>query len=315
MDKYFEALEKSKNQVTLGVLGQVGFDETAEVLEKGKKAAMGEIREWNGIKYQKTPGGWVPVKQQKGVSKTEPEKEEGKLELPAPGKEFVYECKDESGPSLIKVKGLEPNAFSFKKMVNGGWVGSGVSTAEGAQKLLANYTLDKEKNTPPAEKKSSEQNKDQQQKESKKAFTLKDFSEDEVENMSWDEFQKTFGKQANDFLRNLDDSAISAIGYGRKSDGTPTDYVVTHSYVPGSDENLEFELQREGGKYGYALMVARGATEETDEDGDSYWSGDGGKRLFIEGETTYNSAEEAVKALQERIKAVKNGEEIEFERW
>lgn len=144
MDKYFEALEKSKNQVTLGVLGQVGFDETAEVLEKGKKAAMGEIREWNGIKYQKTPKGWVPVKKQEGASK-------GKLELPETGKELVYECKDESGPSLIKVRALNDGKYGFKKMVSGKWVGDGVGTAEQAQKKLSNYTLDKEKNTSPAE--------------------------------------------------------------------------------------------------------------------------------------------------------------------
>ena len=257
MDKYFEALQKSKGSIALSIADQVGYDGTADVLEKGKAAAMGEIREWNGIKYQKTPKGWMPVKQQEGASKTEPEKKEGKV------------TKENSEAS------------------------SGL----------------KEKNISSAEK------KNQQQKESKKAFTLKDFSEDEIEEMSWDEFQKTFEKQANDFLRSLDDSAIEAIGYGHRSDGTLADYVVTHSYIPESDENLDFELQREGGKYGYALMVARGTTEETDEDGDSYWSGDGGKRLFIESETTYNSAKEAVKALQERIKAVKNGEEIEFERW
>jgi len=148
MDKYFEALEKSKNQVTLGVLGQVGFDETAEVLEKGKKAAMGEIRDWNGVKYQKTPKGWAPVKKQEGASK-------GKLELPETGKELIYECKDESGPSLIKVRALNDGKYGFKKMVSGKWVGDGVGTAEQAQKKLSNYTLDKEKNTPPAEKKST----------------------------------------------------------------------------------------------------------------------------------------------------------------
>lgn len=68
MDKFFEALEKSKNAITLGLLEQVGFDETAEVLEKGKKAQIGEIRDWKGIKMQKTAQGWVPVK---GGSKPE----------------------------------------------------------------------------------------------------------------------------------------------------------------------------------------------------------------------------------------------------
>lgn len=35
--------------------------ETEEV-EKGKRAQLGEIREWNGKKYQKTASGWVSVK-------------------------------------------------------------------------------------------------------------------------------------------------------------------------------------------------------------------------------------------------------------
>ena len=153
MDKYFEALQKSKGSIALSIADQVGYDGTADVLEKGRAAAMGEIREWNGIRYQKTPKGWMPVKQQESASKTEPEKKEDKLELPAPGKELVYECKDESGLSLIKVRGLEPNLFAFKKMVNGHWVGDGTSRADGARFHLANYTLNKEKNISPAEKK------------------------------------------------------------------------------------------------------------------------------------------------------------------
>lgn len=42
-----------------------GFQESKEeFLEKGKKAQIGEIREWRGQKFQKQPnGGWVPVKQ------------------------------------------------------------------------------------------------------------------------------------------------------------------------------------------------------------------------------------------------------------
>ena len=42
-----------------------GFQESKEeFLEKGKKAQIGEIREWKGQKFQKQPnGGWIPVKQ------------------------------------------------------------------------------------------------------------------------------------------------------------------------------------------------------------------------------------------------------------
>lgn len=109
MDKYFEALEKSKNQVTLGVLGQVGFDETAEVLEKGKRAAMGEIREWNGIRYQKTPGGWIPVKQQEGASKTESSSE-------LKEKKVVSETSGIEGKLSDKTKSLlKDNGFELKE--------------------------------------------------------------------------------------------------------------------------------------------------------------------------------------------------------
>ena len=50
-----------------------GFQESKEeFLEKGKKAQIGEIREWHGQKFQKQPnGGWVPVKQGTKESKKE----------------------------------------------------------------------------------------------------------------------------------------------------------------------------------------------------------------------------------------------------
>lgn len=40
-------------------------------LEKGKRAEIGEIREWNGIKMQKTAQGWLPVKKDSSTSKEE----------------------------------------------------------------------------------------------------------------------------------------------------------------------------------------------------------------------------------------------------
>ena len=50
-----------------------GFQESKEeFLEKGKKAQIGEIREWKGQKFQKQPnGGWIPVKQGTKSSKKE----------------------------------------------------------------------------------------------------------------------------------------------------------------------------------------------------------------------------------------------------
>jgi len=50
-----------------------GFQESKEeFLEKGKKAQIGEIREWKGQKFQKqSNGGWIPVKQGTKDSKKE----------------------------------------------------------------------------------------------------------------------------------------------------------------------------------------------------------------------------------------------------
>lgn len=45
---YGEDLEKSEL-----------IDSASDFLEKGKKANLGEVREWNGIKYQKTTQGWI----------------------------------------------------------------------------------------------------------------------------------------------------------------------------------------------------------------------------------------------------------------
>jgi len=39
--------------------------------EKGKKAEIGEIREWSGVKMQKTAQGWLPVKKDGSMSKEE----------------------------------------------------------------------------------------------------------------------------------------------------------------------------------------------------------------------------------------------------
>lgn len=44
-------------------------DSTAEILQKGGKAAMvGEIRTWNDKKYQKTANGWRLVKSESASS-------------------------------------------------------------------------------------------------------------------------------------------------------------------------------------------------------------------------------------------------------
>lgn len=44
------------------------------VLEKGKRGQIGEIREWSGKRYQKTANGWTPVKEGAAKEKKEGEK-------------------------------------------------------------------------------------------------------------------------------------------------------------------------------------------------------------------------------------------------
>lgn len=67
LDIFTEALLKSHTRE--GILDSVQ-ESKQDFLEKGKKAQIGEIREWKGQKFQKQPnGGWIPVKQGQGNTK------------------------------------------------------------------------------------------------------------------------------------------------------------------------------------------------------------------------------------------------------
>ena len=44
-------------------------EQLCDILEKGKKASIGEIRDWNGQKFQKTPNGWVSVRTHSQLTK------------------------------------------------------------------------------------------------------------------------------------------------------------------------------------------------------------------------------------------------------
>ena len=112
MNNYFEALEKAKGSVALNINEQLGFDSTADTLEKGRAAQMGEMRIWNGVKYQKTPQGWIPVKGEKQPSKSEGKKSEKR----------TYSLDDaQKGDTLIDHNGDEWEVLSspvndFKKV-------------------------------------------------------------------------------------------------------------------------------------------------------------------------------------------------------
>ncbi len=119
MDKYFEALEKSKGSTAFGIISQIGFDETADVLEKGKRAQMGEIRIWNGVKYQKTPGGWVPVKGEGKGLQAEPKK--GKSESNKEGGSLFSGKISDENLNLLKESGFVQEGDKYVKDYGEGW--------------------------------------------------------------------------------------------------------------------------------------------------------------------------------------------------
>jgi hypothetical protein len=73
-------IEKKRNQIAENLVSSYSQDSiqavsAAEFIEKGKKANLGEVREWGGGKYQKTTTGWVPYNE--GGGKVKEHKEEG----------------------------------------------------------------------------------------------------------------------------------------------------------------------------------------------------------------------------------------------
>ena len=64
------------------------------ILEKGKKANVGEERKWGNNTYKKTPNGWVFVSQNKEGGKKEEGKEKGKSELPKRIETFLSQFPD-----------------------------------------------------------------------------------------------------------------------------------------------------------------------------------------------------------------------------
>lgn len=59
MSKFFDVLDKDEAMDRL--CKSIMPDDTADILEKGKKADIGEIRDWGGHKYQKTAAGWIMI--------------------------------------------------------------------------------------------------------------------------------------------------------------------------------------------------------------------------------------------------------------
>lgn len=73
----------SKDNAMDRICKSIGPDTTAEILEKGKRAEIGEVRTWGGYKYQKTASGWVPFKEGSKQTSNEPKESGDKAEIEA----------------------------------------------------------------------------------------------------------------------------------------------------------------------------------------------------------------------------------------
>lgn len=58
----FDKITKDSISGVIGILNSIEPDRTADILQKGKPAMIGEIRTWSDGKYRKTATGWEPVK-------------------------------------------------------------------------------------------------------------------------------------------------------------------------------------------------------------------------------------------------------------
>lgn len=137
----------------------------------------------------------------------------------------------------------------------------------------------------------------------KSGISINDMSDEEIANMSYASFNKKFSQEINSFFKKLDDSSIDKIGYlpGSK---TPS----TFSEVEGSDGTITFEFSKRNGRWCWSIVFERSTVDE-----DGYDAGSGGKALLFDNNKTYSTPEESIKAAQDKVRAVKNGEKIEFE--
>lgn len=62
-DKFFDAIEKAKED-------RLNFGQNLlEHFEKGKRAQIGEVRDWGGKKFRKTATGWVPAGEERSFGR------------------------------------------------------------------------------------------------------------------------------------------------------------------------------------------------------------------------------------------------------
>lgn len=154
-----------------------------------------------------------------------------------------------------------------------------------------------------AEKELKERGGEEENK-GKKIITISDYEDEELEEMSDPAFLKTFSKQVNDFLKKLDDDAISKIGYLKRADGSSTKTPVNSYLIDGSDDTIQVECWKTGGKYCCSIIFGK----------DLDYS-HGARKIVWDKGKKFSTPEEAVEDLHKKISAVKEGEKLEFENW
>lgn len=107
----FDKITKDSINGVIGILNSIGPDSTADILQKGKPAMVGEIREWSGKKYKKNLNGWVPVKDDEGDTKEKPKEEDDFKDIEnimnlLKIKKIPYELKDSSKTKELSIKEL-----------------------------------------------------------------------------------------------------------------------------------------------------------------------------------------------------------------
>ena len=113
---FFDVLDKSRAIDRLHK--SIMPDTTAEILEKGKRAEIGEVRTWGGYKYQKTQNGWVPFKEGTKPSTAPKGEDRSKEELTKLGFKKYTEggetwFEKEHNGQLIRVVQEEPGKNDF----------------------------------------------------------------------------------------------------------------------------------------------------------------------------------------------------------
>ena len=95
MESIFDVIKKEQLKQILRTAATFGDNQMiqkafSEVIEKGGKANIGEIREWKGGKFKKTAQGWVPVLEGKDKKLVEDKPEKDSV-----AKEEIIDFKNE----------------------------------------------------------------------------------------------------------------------------------------------------------------------------------------------------------------------------